>query len=91
MKKFILNEMRKHEDMRVLAKDIKPKFREVFSVPQTCVGDAFSQRLRRFRRRTKFETNYVELQKLRQNKPDERFNDNDHLKWMWAPFEQLQD
>ena len=90
MKKFILKEMRKHEDLRVLAKDIKPKFREIFQVPTSCVGNAFSKRLKRFRRRTKFETNYPELQKIREDKPEEKFNDNDRLKWIWAPFEQLQ-
>ena len=43
--------------------DIKPKYREIFNVPETCVRKAFAKRLRRFRRRAKFDTNYDEIQK----------------------------
>ncbi|MCP4263224.1 MAG: hypothetical protein GY774_37805 [Planctomycetes bacterium] len=83
-------EMRKKEDLRLLVAEIKPKFKAIFKVPRSCVGKPFAKRLKRFRRISKFDTNYKELQEKRAQNPGQKFKDAECLKWTWAPFEEME-
>ena len=74
----------------MLAKHIKPKFREIFNVPPTVVGKAFAKRFGRSRKRAKFNTSYVEIKAKRIANPDLKINDGETLERTWGPYENLQ-
>ena len=90
MKKFILREMRGNDNNRVKLTDIQPKFREIFAVPISCKGKAFSKRLGRFRKKAKFGHTYDEIIQRRKDNPGMKINDLQNIEWTWEPYENMQ-
>ena len=89
MKKFTLKGMRENENMRMRATNIKPKFIEIFNVPGTITSTNLRERMRRFRMKANFGTNYKEIQKKRATNPGVKIKDSEAIEWTWPLFEEL--
>ena len=58
-------------------------------VPGTISSTNLRERMRRFRMKANFGTNYKEIQKERATNPGVKIKDSEAIEWTWPLFEEL--